>query len=136
MTIPPYSGPSSFRFEPPDVVFCKTVGDVSEDAMVELLGEMRRLAGERPYFFLLNDLSQIGTISPQARKRAADEVHGLRLRGIAVYGASFSQRVVAMIIAQVLNLVGKSADRPIKIAESEAEARAWIEKRRADLRTH
>lgn len=131
---PAYSGPSELRFEPPDVVFCKTIGDVTEDEMIDLLTEMKRLAKDSPHFFLLNDLSQIGTISPQARKLAADRVSDLHLRGIAVYGASFSQRVVAMFIAQVLNLVGKSADRPIKIAESEAEARAWIEKRRAELR--
>jgi hypothetical protein len=129
----PYSGPSVFRFQPPDVVQVETIGDVSADEMGALLREMGRLAAGRPYFFLLDDISRIGKISPEARKRATEEVDGLLLRGIAVYGASFSQRVIATLLARLLALFGKFGERPVVIVETEAQARAWIAARRQEL---
>lgn len=129
----PYPGPSVFRFEPPDVVHVETVGDVSADEMGALLREMGRLAAGRPYFFLLDDISRIGKISPEARKRATEQVDSLLLRGIAVYGASFPQRVIATLLAKLLALFGKFGERPVVIVETEAQARAWVETRRQEL---
>lgn len=133
MTDEPYSGPSVFRFEPPDVVHVATVGDVSGDEMAALLREMGRLAAGREHFFLLDDISQIGKISPEARKLATEEVDSLKMRGIAVFGAKFSQRVIATLLARLLTLFGKFGDRPVVIVETEAQARAWIEARRREL---
>ena len=129
----PYTGPSVFRFEPPDIVYVETVGDVTEAEMGALLREMGRLTAGREYFFLLDDISRVGKISPEARKRASDEVDALPLRGIAVFNATFSQRVIATLLARLLTLFGKFGDRPVVIVETEAQARAWVEARRREL---
>jgi hypothetical protein len=130
----PYEGPSVFRFEPPDVVYVETAGDITEEEMSALLREMGRLSEGREYFFLLDDISRIGKISPEARRRATEEVDALPMRGIAVFGAKFSQRVLATLLAKLLSLFGKFGDRPVVIVETEAQARAWIETRRRELR--
>jgi hypothetical protein len=128
-----YSGPGRLSFEPPDVVHVATVGDVSGEEMSALLREMGRLAAGCGHFFLLNDVSKMGTLTPEGRKRATEEVDALALRGIAVYGAAFSQRVVATLMARLLNMFARASDRPIAIVETEAQARAWIARRRKQL---
>lgn len=128
----PYSGPSAFRFEPPDVLYVETVGDISDDEMGALLREMGRLTEGRD-FLLLDNISRIGKISPGARKRATEEVDDLRIRGIAVYGASFSQRVIATLLARLLTLFGRFGERPVVIVETEKEARDWLATRRREL---
>lgn len=56
----------------------------------------------------------------------------LPLRGTAIYGAPLKARVLAKLMLTASNLFrpGKNVN-PVEFWDNEAEARAWIEKRRA-----
>ena len=133
MTELSYVGPSTLRFEAPDVIYIATVGDISGDDMTRIFADIARLTVGQDHYFLLNNISQLGKISPEARKRATDEIDTLRMRGGAVFGAAFPQRVVATLLARLLSLFGNFGARPIVIVETEAQARAWLETRRREL---
>ena len=128
-------GPTIVHFEPPDVVRIDAVGDISGDAMDRLIADITRLTAEQDRFLVLTDISRIGKISPEARKRASEQVETLRICGGAAFGATFPQRVIVTLLARVLSLFGNHSERPLVIVETEAQARAWIETRRRELAT-
>ena len=126
-------GPSIVRFEAPDIVHIKAIGDLSLEAMDQLLAEITRLTAGRGAYFVLSDISLIGKISPEARKRVSERVDTLQIRGGVAFGASFPQRVIVTLLARVLSLFGNLGERPLVIVETEAQARAWIDARRREL---
>jgi hypothetical protein len=122
-------------FEPPDTLFMRLAGPVSEAEAKEL--DRLHLAWARDHrrvFFLL-DLSQLESIDPEGRKDAGRTVRELPLAGVAIYGAPMKARVLAKLVFTAMNLFkADAADRfPIEFFKAEPEARSWIEARRRAL---
>lgn len=126
--------PSSVHLEPPDVLFWQVVGDISEAEMLRLRAAARSLSVGKPYVLSLVDLSRIGTVSAGARKASIDPEPVAPLLGTAIFGASFTSRVVAQLVSRAGALLLKLKDRPndssIHFFATEELARAWLVERR------
>lgn len=124
-------GKHIFRWEPPDVTFLSYVGDFDGDSMHRLDQIARQFSVPRPYVLVLIDMSRVGTITAEARKRSAEDGIGVPMRGVAVFGASRAVRVVMSVVSRALDLFhGGHSDNPTHFFATEAEARAWIAERR------
>jgi hypothetical protein len=127
------AGGSFVRFEPPDICFAAFVGDIDATLMLRMNEELRRVAHDRPYIFLLLDHSRTGSVSAEARRLATEGSRNLRIEGCASFGASFTVRVLVSLAARVHALFRKEAGPVLSFFRDEAEARAWIEVRRRAL---
>jgi hypothetical protein len=122
-------------FEPPDILFMRLSGPVSEEEAKEIdRHHLSWVAGHPRVFFLL-DLSELESIDPEGRKDASRTVRELPLAGVVIYGAPMKARVLAKLVFTAMNLFkANAADRfPIEFVKSEAEAREWIAGRRRAL---
>jgi hypothetical protein len=122
-------------FEPPDIIFMRLAGPVSEQEAMDINVYHRLWGQEHPRVFYLLDLSRLESIDPEGRKEASRTVRMLPLAGVAAFGAPIKARVLAKLVFTAMNLFkSKTADRfPIEFVDTEAEARAWIDKRRSEL---
>jgi hypothetical protein len=124
---------SFVRFEPPDVCFAAFVGDIDASVMRRMNEELWRIAHDKPHIFLLLDNSRTGSVPSEARKLAAEGLKNLRVMGAAVFGASFTVRVLVSLLARAHAILWKETAMDLHFFRDEAEARAWIEERRRAL---
>jgi hypothetical protein len=123
---------SYVRWEPPDVVFVAVNGDVSVDEARRLIAEIRPLLLDKPRVFFISDFRRCGAVPPDARAVTRGVIKGTNVRGTAVFGASFHVRVVMTLIYKAAKLLNNYDDsNPLFFCDTEAQARAWIEERRA-----
>ena len=130
-----------YRWEPPDLSHIVYIGDITADHTRGLLAESLRHVSGKPYTLALIDVSRLRHLSPESReigKAHAREGPDGRppLRGTAIFGASFHIRVIAQFGTMAYSLLKRHTDNPIRFFETEAEARAWLAKRRAELKAH
>ena len=119
--------------EEPDIIYMKLVGEVTNDE-VRVINRAHLEYGElgRTLYYLI-DLSELDNLAPQVRKEASDTVKRLPLRGTAIYGAPLKAKVLAKLMLTASNMFrGGKNPNPVEFHNSEAEARAWIDKRRAE----
>ena len=95
-------------------------------------------AEDVPYFFFLINLTDLEDLPAAVRKEASATVKLLPLRGTVVCNAPLRARVLAKLLLTAANLAsslfGKSpSSNPVVFADSEEEARAWIEARRQQV---
>jgi hypothetical protein len=122
------------RFEEPDVIFMKLIGEVSEEEGLELSRRQRELGRGREHVFFLIDLAELDKLPPVVRKAATETLRDLPTRGIAIYRAPFKAKVLAKMIITALNLFRSAMDKhAVEFAETEEEARDWIASQRAKL---
>src|SRR5690606_22061860 len=108
-------GGSSARFEPPDLCFGTFVGEVSPEEMTALFGELKRLSTGRSHVFTLGDLSRCGPLSAATRKAAADGGKGMIVRGSAIFGASFTMRIFATLMAKTFAFINATSDKQVPV---------------------
>lgn len=121
-------GTHSIRFEAPDIVFLRVMGDVTPDHIKHLFKEVRRLSARTGAVCWLIDLTYLGEV-PQVTRKAAVE-HGLHghLRATAIFGASRVQRAIATLTIQATRLSSPdSAPYAPRFFAKESEARTWLE---------
>jgi hypothetical protein len=128
------NGASVILFEPPDILLWRVVGDISEAEMLRLRVVARALSAGRPYVLSLVDLSRIGAVSAGARKASIDPEPVAPLLGTAIFGASFTTRVIAQFVNTAASLLARPKDRTedsrIHFFATEEPARAWLADRR------
>jgi len=119
-------------FEPPDIIFMRLAGPVSEQEAMDINVFHREWGEQHSRVFYLLDLTQLESIDPEGRKEASRTVRMLPLAGVVAFGAPIKARVLAKLIFTAMNLFkSNNADRfPIEFLHTEAEARAWIDERR------
>lgn len=117
----------------PDHVHLLLGGDLSVEDALRIQEEIGAFEQDKEYILLLLDISRLGRLSAEARKAAARAGAMKRCRGIAVYGASFPQRVMPILIVKAFTLLNKNLDSPTAFFDTEAEARAWLSERRNSL---
>lgn len=116
-------------FEEPDVIYMKLVGTVTEDE-VRVINEMQiDFCRGRDRVFFLIDLSELESLSNSVRRAAIEGLNQMPVKGLAVYDAPLTARVLAKLIITGMKLFGKSI--PLQFFDDEPAARAWIEERRA-----
>jgi hypothetical protein len=81
---------------------------------------------------LLFNVERSGLMAPEARKAVVNTLGKLPLGGVAIYGASFTIRVVATLILKAIGLIYPSAPAA-HFFQTEAEARAWLSERRSSV---
>ena len=128
---------SSVVYEPPDLYITTFVGDIDAADLMRIADEQNRLfeqqlPGGRDYILVLADVSAIGRITADARKTFANLAPSVKVCGTAIIGASFPIRVIATLVNKAANLLANRAQsNPVCFFGTEAEARAWLAKRRA-----
>jgi hypothetical protein len=128
---------SGITLEEPDVAHWRLVGDVTPDDIRGIYEVQTKFCEGKPYIFVLVDVSEIRSISADARRIAAEgpKIGNLVLpvRANAVVGASFHFRIVGTLIAKAAKLIHRSRENPTRFFENAAEARAWFAERRLEI---
>jgi len=124
-------GPHTFRLEPQTdtFIFCAG-GDFTLDTTRVLVAELRRFSETRERLFVLADASGMGQLSGEARRLLAELLKDLPIVATVVFGASFAQRVLATLADKTNNLIRRAGRYETRFFKTEAEARAWLEKKR------
>jgi len=124
--------------ELPDIVHLRIQGRCTLDECRLINRAHLEYAQDVPYFFFLINLAQLEDLPAAVRKEASETVKLLPLRGTVVCNAPLRARVLAKLLLTAANLAaslfGKSpGNNPVVFADSEDEARDWIEKRRRQV---
>jgi hypothetical protein len=123
--------------ELPDIVHLKIQGRCTLEECQLINRAHLEYAEDVPYFFFLIDLSELEDLPAAVRKEASETVKLLPLRGTVVCNAPLRAKVLAKLLLTAGNLaaklIGKNPSNPVVFADSDAEGRAWIEKRRRQV---
>ena len=123
------------RFIPPDVIYMKVVGDLSQEDGHEMNrqhGEMGR--GVDGLFFLC-DISELESVTSATRKEAVEVQSKLAIAGAVILKAPLKARIFAKLILTASNLF-RSEKMEVVFVDTEEDAWAWIEKRREEYHSH
>jgi hypothetical protein len=127
-------GKHTTSFEEPDILYLKLVGEVDNVEVREINQRHLDYGRSRDHMFYLLDLSELDNLPAQVRREASETVKVLPLRGTVVYGAPLKARILAKLLMTAVNLFkGGKNQNLVEFTETEAEARAWLDKRRRDL---
>ena len=118
-------------FEPPDLCVIRPVGDLSVEEVSEIMSRVGAFAAGKQRVLLMFNVERSGDMAPAARKIAMDATSRLPVAGIALFGASFAIRVAATLMAKAARILYPSSAPVPRFFASEAEARAWLNGRRA-----
>jgi hypothetical protein len=126
-------GSHVIRFEPPDLFWIAADGDVSEQDMNAITAHLLEASAGMSNVLVLADLSRIGDIERDGRKRA-HRAKRPDYRAVALYGANFAARIAITLVLGAARLLGKwNAQSPARFFATEAQARAWLSERRREL---
>ena len=130
------AGNHTYRCESAGVVFIRLGGDLLEDDVVSFFDAFADLCDTSglPHVFWLVDLGRLGAIASRARKRAAMTPVRRENKGMVLFNGTFQQRVAVTLVDKATALLQRHAP-PLVIYGSEADGRAWIDKRRRALVT-
>ncbi|WP_044988292.1 STAS/SEC14 domain-containing protein [Sorangium cellulosum] len=130
----PRRGVLELREEPNGILYVSPEGELSEEMARSIAAASRRIKESGREVLALADVSRIKAVPHDVRKLMASGALGARHDAVAVVGASFALRVLAMLTARSMNLL-TSRSYPIEFFATEAEACAWLlaqrERRRA-----
>ena len=120
------------RWEAPDVIHAQYIGDLHAEHMRAAQEEAAVWLKGAPYFFTLIDVSQLGSVSADARRAMATNGEAAKTsRGIAIVGASFHFRALGTMVARAIAILHSHVDNPIRFFSTEDEARVWLAERRS-----
>jgi hypothetical protein len=109
----------------------KFAGSASDADGLELLRRQKQFAVGRTMVFFLIEASDLGGITPTARRAVAETLKDLPLYGMAVFAAPLKAKVLLKILITAINLFHKdAANNPLEFFDSEQAARDWIASRR------
>lgn len=120
--------------EEPDIIVMRLVGKVTNEEGSAINRCHLEMGRDADRLFYLIDMSGFEGMDPELRKEAGLTMKRLPLRGIAVYNASLTARVVSKLIVGAMNVFKPGEEKaPFEAFPTEEEARAWIERRRRQL---
>ena len=126
-------GAHRYRFEAPDIFISEMHGEVTVDQQRQLCDVVKAHAVRQgAKIFWVSNVRDIGTMTPEARKYAAKVDLRDEVAGTVLVGASFQLRIVINLITTAAGILQqqRTSVAPIHCVETEAEARAQIEKLR------
>ncbi|MDI1447345.1 STAS/SEC14 domain-containing protein [Polyangium sp. 6x1] len=122
-------GEHEYRFEAPDIVHIRNVGDVVLEDMRRMFDLIREGVAEAggPVFWLAG-IARMGHVHADARKLAIESDTARNLQGTAIYGGNFHQRAISNLAIKAARLLRPArASTPFRFIATEADARAYIE---------
>lgn len=128
-----YVGRHRIYLEPPDLFIVAVDGDISASDVLGIQAAIAAFEEDKEFVLVLVDASGFGVMAPRARKMATRPEAAPRMRGFAVYGTSFGQRVLIMLVVKAFALLKGDDGLPVASFETEAKARAWLDERRKAL---
>jgi hypothetical protein len=127
-------GKHTTSYEEPDILFLKLVGEVDNLEVREINQKHLDYSRNRDHMFYQLDLSELDNLPAQVRREASETVKVLPLRGTVVYGAPLKAKILAKRLMTAVNLFkGGKNQNIVEFTDTEAEARAWLDKRRSEL---
>jgi len=128
------TGGHTYRCESAGIVFIRVGGDLAEEDIAAFFDAFARVCDTTglAHVFWLIDIGRLGAILPGARTRAATTPVRAENKGMVLFNGTFRQRVIVTLVNKATSLLQPNTP-PLVFASSEAEARAWIDKRRREL---
>ncbi len=121
-------GTHSVRFETPDIVHMRVVGDLGNDQVRHLLGMFDESSKNAGGLFSIIDISKAGRPNLDILKSNDIVEQMQRYRAFVYYNAQFSHRTVLEIVKKITRAFRLSLHTmPLVAFATEAEAYAWIE---------
>jgi hypothetical protein len=111
-------------FEAEDIIICHFGPTLTEKEMLAIIELQVAHVRGKPYFLLI-DLTRIGSIPAPVRRTIGMSAKVVKLRGIAIYGGSFHMKALAKLINTALSIFGKNPF-PQEFFEGEEAAMAWL----------
>lgn len=118
-------------FEGPDIIYMKLFGKVTQEEGSEINRLHLEMGKDSSSLFYLIDMKEFEGMEAELRKEAGLTMKTLPLRGIAIFNASLTARVVSKLIVGAMNVFKSGEDKaPFESFNTEEEARGWIATRR------
>jgi hypothetical protein len=120
--------------ELPDIVHLRLQGRCTLEECQMINRAHLEYAQDVDHFFFLINLAELEDLPPEVRREASATVKLLPVRGTIVCHAPMKARVLAKLLLTAANLFRRGPEiNPVAFAETEEEARAWIERRRQQI---
>jgi hypothetical protein len=120
--------------ELPDIVHLRIKGRCTLEECRMINTAHLEYAQDVDHFFFLIDLSELEDLPPDVRKEASATVKLLPVRGTVICNAPMKARVLAKLLLTAANLFRRGPEsNPVVFADTEEEARTWIERRRQQI---
>ena len=126
-------GPHTNRFVPPDVVYMKVVGDLSDEDGREINRQHTEMGKDVDGLFFVCDISELESVTSATRKEAVEIQKDLALAGAVILKAPLKARIFAKLILTASNLF-RAEKMPVVFVDTEEEGWAWIEQQRVEYR--
>lgn len=111
-----------------DVALIRVHGDITLPNLVALYEQLNQLVRQHGQFFLIADVRDSGTITPEARRYAGQHRFGRLLRFVAIFGVGTVMRALIAMIIRSAALLAPTAEFPLtRFASTEDEARALVD---------
>jgi len=120
---------SSVTLEPPDTIRLVLSGCVDGAIADELIEQLVQWAANMPYVLVIMNVTDLSSLSTEARKILTSNGHRMPARALASCGGSFSIRVALDLMDRASWLLG-SRNRYAKHWPDEKSARAWASEMR------
>jgi hypothetical protein len=116
-----------------DLLVMEWVGDLLPEHIRAMHARMESMLGEHDFVFLIINAGSGRYVAPETRKLAVRWGYFHRFGGVAFFDASLTTRAAATIASALQRLVSPQNAVPVKFADTEQAARAWIDARRREL---
>ena len=126
-------GPHVNRFLPPDMIYMRVVGDLSEEDGREINRQHFEMGKDVDGVFFLCDISELESVTADTRKGAVEVQKMMSIAGIVILKAPMKARIFAKLILTATNLF-RSEKMPVVFVETEEEGWEWIGQQREKLR--
>lgn len=127
-------GPHVNRFIPPDVIYMRVVGELSNEHGGELNRQHAEMGKDVDGVFFLCDISELESVTSETRKGAVEVQKNMAIAGIVILKAPMKARIFAKLILTATNLF-RTEKMPVVFVETEDEGWSWIEQQREKHRT-
>ena len=126
-------GPHSNRFIPPDVVYMKVVGDLSEEDGREINRQHAEMGKNVDGLFFVCDISELESVTSTTRKEAVEIQKDMAIAGAVILKAPLKARIFAKLILTATNLF-RTDKMPVVFVDTEEDGWTWIEQQRVEYR--
>lgn len=110
------------------LLFFHTNGVLSLEDMQAMFGLHAKIKKEFGYLLVLYDAKNGGSMSPEARKYAAEHTRPEVMHSAsAIFNISYPARVIATLVHRATKVISKLPIGPMAFFATEAEARAFLE---------
>ena len=117
------------RFVPPDVIYMRVVGELSEEDGREINRQHSAMGKDVDGLFFVCDISQLESVTSATRKEAVEIQKKMAIAGAVILKAPLKARIFAKLILTASNLF-RSDKMLVEFVDTEEEAWAWIEQQR------